>query len=105
MRRESEFRPHTPALDVVVRLQENLAQPRLAQWVVLEVEAVKPLEGLAVSVHVQGVHAQVVRSQVQRLEHLRISGIKHISVEWRAFAQLSVKCSKKAFEPFSTQAH
>ena len=41
-------------------LDENLPQPGLAEGVVLQVEAVKAMEGVLVRVHVQRVHIQVV---------------------------------------------
>ena len=41
-----------PAVNVVVRLQEDLTQTRLANGVVLQVELVKAVESVLVSVHV-----------------------------------------------------
>lgn len=41
-------------------LDEDLAQSALAAGVVLQVEAVKAMENVLVSMHVQGVHIQVM---------------------------------------------
>ena len=57
-------------MDIIIRLQEDLAQPRLADRVVLQVELVEAVERVLVRVHVERVDREVVRGQVQRLEHL-----------------------------------
>lgn len=41
-------------------LDEDLPQAALSKGVVLQIEAVKTMEGLLASVHVQSVHIQVV---------------------------------------------
>src|SRR5262245_55119756 len=64
-----EFR-QVAALDQVVGLEKDLAQPRLADRVVLEVELVEPMERVLVRVHVERVDAEVVGRQAQRLKHL-----------------------------------
>ena len=58
------------ALDVIVRLEEDLTEARFADRVVLKVELVESVEGVLVRVHVERVHGEVVRGEVQRLEHL-----------------------------------
>lgn len=54
-----DLRKVAPRNDVV-RLQEDLPQPRLAAGVVLQVEAVEAVERPRVRVHVQRVNGQVV---------------------------------------------
>ena len=66
LRQLSEVAP----VDVVVRLEEDLAQPRLPERIVLQVELVEPVERVLVRVHVEGIDRELVRGQVQRLEHL-----------------------------------
>jgi len=41
-------------------LDEDLTQSALTKGVVLQVEAVKPVEGLLTSMHVKGVHIQII---------------------------------------------
>lgn len=41
-------------------LDEDLTQSALTEGVVLQVEAVKAVEGLLTGVHVQGVHIQII---------------------------------------------
>lgn len=57
-------------MDIVVRLQEDLPQSRFANWVVFQVELVKPMERVLVRVHIKGVNGKVVSGEVERLEHL-----------------------------------
>ena len=57
-------------LYIIVRLHEDLAQARLADGVVLEVELVEAVKRVRVRVHVERVDREVVRGQLQRLEHL-----------------------------------
>lgn len=59
------------SLDVVVSFEENLSQTGFANWVILQVEFVEPMEGILMSMHVQCVDRQVVGCQLQRFEHLR----------------------------------
>lgn len=51
-------------------LDEDLAEARLAEGVVLEVEAIEAVEDGFVGVHVERVDAEVVARQPQRLEDL-----------------------------------
>ena len=64
-----------PALHVVVRLEEDLAQPRLADRVVLEIEFVEAMERVLMCVHIERVDGEVVRGQIERLENLRESEV------------------------------
>ena len=64
---------------MVIRLQENLPQPRLADGVVLQVELVETVERILVRMHIKGVDREVVGRQVQRLEHLLQSQFLAIS--------------------------
>ena len=59
------------ALDVVVGFEENVPQQTLPDGIVLGVELVEAVEGVAVRVHVQHVHVEVVGRQVHAAEHLR----------------------------------
>lgn len=47
-------------------LDEDLAQSTLTKGVVLEVEAIKAVEGLLASMHVQSVHIQIIPAQRNR---------------------------------------
>lgn len=58
------------ALDVIVCLQEDLPESRLADGVILQVKFVKALEGVRVCVHVQCVDRKIVRCQFERLKYL-----------------------------------
>jgi hypothetical protein len=57
------------ALDEIVGLEEYLAQSRLADGIVLEIELVEAVEDAIVCVHVQSIHCQVVGCQSDALEH------------------------------------
>jgi hypothetical protein len=59
-----------PAVDEVVRLQEDLAESALADRIVFEVELIEPVETVLMRMHVERVDGEVVRGQVQRLEDL-----------------------------------
>ena len=48
-------------------LDEDLSQARLAEGVVLQVEAVKAVERVLVCVHVQRVHVQVIPAHTPQL--------------------------------------
>lgn len=41
-------------------LDEDLSEARLAEGIILQVEAVKAMEGVLVSMHVQRVHIQII---------------------------------------------
>lgn len=43
------------ALDIVVRLEENLTQPRFANWIIFQVEFIETMEGVGMGMHVQGI--------------------------------------------------
>ena len=64
---------------MVIRLQENLPQPRLADGVVLQVELVETVERILVRMHIKRVDREIVGRQVQRLEHLLQSQFLAIS--------------------------
>ena len=68
-----------PAVNVVVRLQEDLTQTRLANGVVLQVELVETVERILVRMHIKRVDREIVGRQVQRLEHLLQSQFLAIS--------------------------
>ncbi len=54
-----------PSLNEVIRLQEDLTQPRLANRIILQIELVETMERILVCVHVQGIDRKVIRREVQ----------------------------------------
>lgn len=46
-------------------LDEDLSEAGLAEGVVLEVEAVKAVEGVLVGMHIQGIHVQLVPAKAE----------------------------------------
>lgn len=58
------------AVEIIIRLEEHLAQPALTNGVVLGVELVKAVESVSIRVHVQHVHGEVVRGEPHGGEHL-----------------------------------
>lgn len=59
-----------PPLYEVVRLEEDLAEARLAQGVILQIKLVEAMERVLVRVHVKRIDREVIRRQVERLEDL-----------------------------------
>ena len=60
-------------------LDEDLPKPRLPKGVVLQVEAVKAVEGVLVGMHVQRVHVQVIPAfEDTRLTHPQTLPTVHI---------------------------
>lgn len=43
-------------LDKIILLQENLSEPTLATWIILQVEFVKTMKSALVSMNIQKVH-------------------------------------------------
>jgi hypothetical protein len=47
-------------LDKIVLLQENLSEPALATGIVLEIEFVKAMECVFVSMYIQQIHVEII---------------------------------------------
>lgn len=47
-------------LDEIVLLQKNLPQPTLAARIVLQIELVKPVESVLISMYIQQIHIEIV---------------------------------------------
>jgi hypothetical protein len=47
-------------LDKIVLLQENLSEPALATGIVLEIEFVKAMECVFVSMYIQQIHIEII---------------------------------------------
>lgn len=64
-----QFREILP-VDVIIRLQKDLSQARFSYRIILQIEFVKALERVHVSVHVESINRQVICRQIEGLEDL-----------------------------------
>src|SRR6056297_669366 len=59
-----------PAVEFVIRLEKNIAERRIAEWVVLEVELIEAAESGCVGVHAQRVQVEIVHRGAHLLQRL-----------------------------------
>lgn len=57
-----------PPVDEIIRLQKYLSQSGFSYRIILEVEFVKALERIHVSVHVESINRQIICRQIEGLE-------------------------------------